>query len=226
MNNTENDRTKYILGLIALVLVVGTGFSLAELRKDQQNKQSSTESIVSEVSRPASENKSDTPSTPAKDDTNNTNLDKKITEATPTANPGTSDPNAVNVLQQLNLSSIKNDVEIKVIDINRNFVNTTTGFTPAPGNKYIALGTTIHNKKDVDFSYNSAYFSLKDASGQNYRLSSLAYSVAGSLTSGTLPALATQNGALIFEVPQNSQDYTLLYDINFDGKNPLELKLY
>ncbi len=117
------------------------------------------------------------------------------------------------------------DKELTVIAVKRNY-NTGNQFSvPKSGKEFIKISVEIENKSKSEIYYNSYNFKLKDSNGSIKDLESETYSLDDSLDSGKLASNGKISGSMIFEVPKNDNNLTLIYEPSFWSSRRIEVKL-
>jgi hypothetical protein len=84
-------------------------------------------------------------------------------------------------------------------------------FKPAPGNVFITVNVTIHNKRPYQTPYRPFHFTIKDAAGTEYQAGVTAGSQV--LQSSTLDATKDVTGNINFEIPRTATGLNLYYAV-------------
>lgn len=121
-------------------------------------------------------------------------------------------------------------VKIGDLSLTMNGVSTPAGDSfarPDPGNKFVVVDMTLENRGGKAESISTIMqMSLKDATGQKYGVSLMATaSSGGSSPDGELAAGEKVRGQVGFEVPENAQGLTFVFDADVFGKGKVFIAL-
>jgi Domain of unknown function (DUF4352) len=111
--------------------------------------------------------------------------------------------------------------QLTVTGIERNY--SYQYYTKKAGKELVKVAVQLENKSKVEMSYGLFDFKMKDSAGD---IKSNTYaSVENELSVGQLAEGGKKTGNLIFEVPQDDANLTLIYSPSFWGTNKINVKM-
>lgn len=127
---------------------------------------------------------------------------------------GTSNNQANNKEYTIGEPALLNDRMLTVNAVQRNFVPDSTE-RPKQGDEYIRVNITLVNTSDSAIDYNPLQFSIEDPNNGIQRNTESVQQVPDALNvPGTIGALGTLNGNLVFQAPQGATNLKLVYKPN------------
>jgi hypothetical protein len=120
--------------------------------------------------------------------------------------------------------NVNGEKEIKITSVNRDFVTDSEYITPDAGKEFVKVNVEIRNTSSGQISYNAFNWQIQDSSGDIQSYSIMAQA-ADALNSGELASGAIKIGSIIFEVPVDDSDLTILYEDNILSSNSIAIKL-
>ena len=160
----------------------------------------------------------------ATDDANSTDEPSLVTTNT-TSNESSNSVDISGKVFQVGESVESNGRILTVTKVDRNYDTGNQFSQPKTGREFVKATIEIENNSNSEISYSPFEFKVQDSNGNQKDLDAGTYSLDLPFESGSLAGGGKVSGDMLFEVPKDDQNLTLIYTSSFWGNQKINIQL-